>query len=148
MSLKQAFLCGIFCLAPAGLLQAEPMRDVVSMVNKLRAENGLHALNVSPQLEKAADLHASDMARRGVLTHTGSNGSTPAKRAKRAGYKFCTVAENVAAGQESSAEVMQAWANSPGHRKNMLKPKARNIAVVRGPNNNWVMMLAAKRGTC
>ena len=66
MSLKQVFLCGIFCLAPAGLLQAEPMRDVVSMVNKLRAENGLHALNVSPQLEKAADLHASDMARRGV----------------------------------------------------------------------------------
>ena len=103
---------------------------------------------MSPQLEKAADLHASDMARRGVLTHTGSNGSTPAKRANRAGYKFCTVAENVAAGQESSAEVMQAWANSPGHRKNMLKPKARDIAVVRGPNNNWVMMLAAKRGTC
>ncbi len=88
MSLKQVFLCGIFCLAPAGLLQAEPMRDVVSMVNKLRAENGLHALNVSPQLEKAADLHASDIARRGVLTHTGSNGSTPAKRAKRAGYKI------------------------------------------------------------
>lgn len=143
MTLGAAALC---LMASAGASQ--PARDVVQMVNDLRAQNGLHALDISPELEKAAEKHAADMARSGKLSHTGSNGSTPAKRAKRAGYRFCTVAENVAAGQQSSAEVMQAWANSAGHRKNMLKPKARDIAVVRGPNDNWVMMLAAKRGRC
>lgn len=143
ISLGAMALC---LLASVGASQ--PARDVVQMVNDLRARNGLHALEISPELEKAADRHASDMAKSGKLSHTGANGSTPAKRAKRAGYRFCTVAENVASGQRSSAEVMQAWASSAGHRKNMLKPKARDIAVVRGPNNTWVMMLAAKRGRC
>lgn len=148
MNLKQICASAALCLVSVGAVHAEPARDVVPLVNALRAQNGLGPLQISGALEQAAEKHVADMARRGVLTHKGSNGSTPAKRAKRAGYKFCTVAENVAAGQESSAEVMQAWANSPGHRKNMLKPKARDIAVVRGPNNNWVMMLAAKRGSC
>jgi uncharacterized protein YkwD len=145
--MKQMIGAIALCFA-ATMTPAQPARDVVQMVNALRAQNGLHALQISGQLEQAAEGHAADMARRGVLSHKGSNGSDPSRRAKRAGYKFCTVAENVAAGQESATEVMQAWANSAGHRRNMLKPKARDIAVVRGPNNTWVMMLAAKRGQC
>ena len=53
MSLKQLFLCGIFCLAPAGLLQAEPMRDVVSMVNKLRAEKWIACFECEPAAGKS-----------------------------------------------------------------------------------------------
>jgi uncharacterized protein YkwD len=135
-------------LMAGGPVLAEPARDVIKMVNALRAKHGLHALKLSPELEAAAQRHAQDMARRNFLDHKGSDGSSPANRAKRAGYNFCTVAENVAAGQRSSGEVMQAWTDSTGHRRNMLKPKARDIAVVRGPNNKWVMMLAAKRGRC
>lgn len=129
-------------------LQADPVRDIVPMVNAFRAQNGLGPLAAHPQLEEAAERHARDMEKNGFFDHKGSKGGRVDKRVKKARYKFCVVAENIAYGQSSTAMVMGDWAKSPGHRKNMLVGKMKHIGVARGPKNHWVMVLAAPRGSC
>ncbi|WP_417206878.1 CAP domain-containing protein [Antarctobacter sp.] len=112
-----------------------------ALLNGLRAEAGLAPLSTSATLEKAARRHARDMARRGFFAHSGSDGSDAMDRARRAGYRPCQIAENIAKGQRSLEEVFADWMTSPGHRRNMLNGGVRDYALVRGDGNIWVLVL-------
>jgi uncharacterized protein YkwD len=97
--------------------------DVPALVeahNRVRAAEKLGPLKVNPKLEAAALAHARDMAQHKKLTHEGSDGSTPEQRIEREGYHYQAVAENVAYGTDSVAEVMRIWMESPPHKKNIL----------------------------
>ncbi|KAI9216350.1 hypothetical protein BC828DRAFT_409547 [Blastocladiella britannica] len=72
--------------------------------------------------------HARDMSMHNDMTHTGSNGSSPADRASAVGYNWGSVAENVAEGQSSIAQVMNDWMHSPGHRANLLAGSSNDFA--------------------
>ena len=124
----------------AGPALANPA--ALDQINAIRAANGKKALSYSPQLEAAALAHATDMANNGFFGHRGSNGSKTSRRVKAQGYCTKYTAENIAQGQKSLSAVMQAWAGSPPHMKNMLSRKARQVGVVQGPGRNWVMVLA------
>jgi uncharacterized protein YkwD len=80
----------------------------------------LNALEVDSRLNSVAEQHARDMARRGRMSHRGSDFSSPFDRMERAGYRFLNAAENVAAGQTTPEHVMRSWMMSPGHRRNIL----------------------------
>ncbi len=94
--------------------------ELVAAHNKMRAEQKLPPLKANAKLTAAALGQARDMAERGKLTHEGSDGSDPPKRIKREGYVYKECGENVAYGQETVAEVMRTWMDSPPHRKNIL----------------------------
>lgn len=130
---------------PAG---AEPVREFAQMVSGFRAQQGLGPVKTNPKLELAAERHAQDMARRGFFSHTGSNGSSLGQRAKRAGYRYCLIAENIAKGQKSAGEAMQSWMASQGHRRNMLHRRVREVGVARAPGNVWVMVLGTQLQSC
>ena len=76
------------------------------------------------------------MARTGKFSHT-ADGSEPTARAKRFGYDYCIVSENIAYvfssegtdTAELARRVVQGWQKSPGHRKNMLDPNVTETAV-------------------
>lgn len=112
------------------------------MLNGMRSEKGLGQVQPSPRLEKAAMAHAMDMSRNGFFSHEGSDGSQVMTRVRRTGYGPCVVAENIAHGQRSLTEVMAAWANSKGHRRNMLNKRVTEYGLVKAPGNYWVMVLA------
>lgn len=124
-------------------LQADPA--AVRLVNDFRDRNGLPALEYDENLEQAARLHAQDMLATRHFSHTGSDGSSVADRVSRTGYRWCFVAENIAQGQRDLAEVVSAWAQSPGHRANILSPRVQEFALIEGPGYIWVMVLAATR---
>ena len=116
--------------------------QVLNALNEFRQANGRSALRLDRQLNAAAQAHSDDMASRRVMSHSGANGSQPADRVTAAGYDWSRVAENVAAGQRSAAEVVKAWANSPGHRANMLSDVT-DVGI--GVNSNyWTMNLARR----
>ncbi|MGY9049442.1 MAG: CAP domain-containing protein, partial [Rhodobacterales bacterium] len=72
---------------------------------------------------------------------TGANGSDIAARAGAVGFRYCSLAENIAKGQKSLEAVMAGWAGSPGHRRNMLKRDVRVFGLARAKGNIWVMEL-------
>lgn len=113
-------------------------------MNSLRAQTELAPLSLSLKLQSAAQRHADDMARRGYYSHTGADGSSPGKRASRARYRWCIMAENIAKGQNSVAQVMADWQNSSKHRENMTRRQVREYGLARS-GDVWVMMLGAQR---
>jgi uncharacterized protein YkwD len=89
------------------------------LLNSYRADNGLSQVTRDQRLMQAAADHARDLAGRDTVSHSGSDGSDPAKRVRATGYNFYNIGENVSAGRASRAEVIQAWIDSPPHKANL-----------------------------
>ncbi|UGQ13619.1 CAP domain-containing protein [Yinghuangia sp. ASG 101] len=102
---------------------------VIALTNAERARHGLGALTPEPRLTDAAQAHSADMAVRDYFDHTGLDGRQPADRVRATGYDYSRVAENIAAGQNTPAEVVEGWMNSPGHRANILTPELTQIGI-------------------
>jgi uncharacterized protein YkwD len=124
---------------------ADILNAMLDAVNTERQKQRLPNLCYNSKLNKAAQLHSKDMARRKRMSHTGGDGSSPGDRITEQGYQWRTYAENVAAGQTSVSQVMRAWMNSPGHRRNILKSGISHFgtAVV---NGYWTQKFAAPFG--
>ncbi len=52
----------------------------------------------------------------------GRDGSDPADRVTRAGYRWRSVGENIASGQTTAEQVVQEWLRSPTHCANLMSP--------------------------
>ncbi len=112
--------------------QVATAQQVLALVNAARSSArrcgserfvATHPLQLNSTLNKAALLHAEDMAKHGRMEHEGSDGSTPAQRVTRQGYRWIAVGENVAAGAGTAAEVVAGWLDSPGHCANIMSPQ-------------------------
>jgi uncharacterized protein YkwD len=112
---------------PEGVCTPSPGQALVEAVNQVRRRAGLPLLLVDRRLVEAARSHTVDMARRDGLGHDGSDGRQVQHRAEARGYDWLLIAENVASGQPTVADVMGSWMDSPGHRRNILNPAARHI---------------------
>lgn len=112
---------------------------VVQLVNDHRAEAGCPALTPDGDLRKAAQRHSDRMAWTGVFSHRGPDGSMPWDRATDTGYRWKEMAENIARGQQTPREVVDAWMHSPPHRHAILNCDYRDvgIGVHRGPAGPW-----------
>lgn len=117
---------------------AQVRARVVELVNQARARGRkcgrerfapTHPLTIARQLNKAAEAHARDMARKKYFEHRGSDGSEPRDRVKRTGYQWRLTGENIALGPESAEEVVAGWLASPGHCANIMEPRFSEIGV-------------------
>ncbi len=61
-------------------------RELVRLINEVRAAEGLPPYTYNETLARAAQLHAEDCQQRGSCSHTGSDGSSVKERIVRAGY--------------------------------------------------------------
>ena len=134
------------CRLPDG---AEAARAaVIGSINAIRADQGLPAVTVAAPLQRAAQGHACDNAARGRMDHRSSDGRTMQDRVEAQGYVWRQLAENVAQGQRSAAEVVRGWLQSPPHRKNMMMPRAREagvgLAVQADGTIHWVLNIARR----
>ncbi|MFT6582589.1 MAG: hypothetical protein ACJAU6_003035 [Alphaproteobacteria bacterium] len=76
-------------------------RKILERVNRFRAQYKLAPLALNKQLNRSAQSHSDDMARRDYFAHVSPEGETVGRRATRAGYRWRTVLENLAAGLDS-----------------------------------------------
>ncbi|MBO3458589.1 CAP domain-containing protein [Aetokthonos hydrillicola Thurmond2011] len=112
---------------------------VLELVNQQRGAVGVAPLSLNSQLMASAQGHSQDMADNNFLDHKGSDGSSPADRAQRAGYPSSFVGENIEAGSSTPEDAMSAWMNetppNDGHRRNILSPDYREIGIGYAFNN-------------
>ena len=106
-------------------------------VNKARASRGLAAVEILPALNCAAARHALDTGKRGMCSHTGSDGSSPWDRAKDCGT-FAN-GEIIACGQGDATTAVNAWTLSPGHAAIMYDGGQKKMGVGMS-NNYWVVI--------
>ncbi|MFN3658873.1 MAG: CAP domain-containing protein [Pseudolabrys sp.] len=117
-----------------------------SMISGYRANNGLPAVTLDPELMRLAQAQAETMARRDKLDHGA--GRPFVARLKASGYDAKTAAENIGAGYHTLAEAFSGWRDSGSHRANMLLKGATRIgiAAVYTPASKykvyWTLILA------
>jgi uncharacterized protein YkwD len=137
------------CIVPGNA--AAMQKELLSHLNAERKAQGLPALALSAKLDKAAQGHACDNAKRRSISHTSSDGGTLKTRLRRVGYGYRTAAENTGRGFASGARAVQWWMNSPHHKDNILLRKAREvgvgIAVSPAPDNklHWIIVVGAAK---
>lgn len=103
--------------------------QVVELVNQERAKAGLKPLTVHAKLTTMALDKAKDMNNNNYFSHTSPTYGSPFDMMKSYGISFGYAGENIAKGQRSPQEVMEAWMNSQGHRENILSPNFTMIGV-------------------
>ena len=111
---------------------------ILKSVNETRAEHGCRPLKVAKKLNKAAQGHADDMARTGLFSHVSADGRTWLTRIRATGWKK-PGGENIAYGFGTSVTVMNAWMNSPEHRRNILNCGFRFIGVGYNPDGEFAV---------
>ena len=114
----------------------------LTLINNYRAQNGLGALTISTNLNRASHWMSNDLGVNAYFSHTDSLGRSPYQRALDCGYPQ-GAGENLAAGTawDTAQEAFTAWQNSPGHNANMLGSFYRQIGIARvqvpGSPYNW-----------
>lgn len=113
--------------------------EVVRLVNQERAKYGLRPLTHRADLKNVAQKKAMDMINSNYFSHTSPNYGSPFDMLKTFGISYRSAGENIAKGQRSPSEVMNAWMNSSGHRANILNGNYDSIGVG-FYNSAWVQM--------
>jgi uncharacterized protein YkwD len=101
--------------------------SAASMISGYRANNGLPAVTLDPELMKLAQAQAEVMAKRDKLDHGA--GRPFVQRLKASGYDAKRAAENVSAGYHTFAEAFSGWRDSNPHRANMLLAGATRMGI-------------------
>lgn len=111
--------------------------QVVSLVNAERKKAGLPALKSDALLTKVAMAKAKDMDENNYFSHTSPTYGSPFDMMRQFGVSYSYAGENIASGQKTPQEVMNAWMNSQGHRENILNKNYTKIGVGY-VNGEWV----------
>lgn len=130
---------------PPARTAAAVRRRILQLTNEARAQErtcgprrfpAAPPLTLAPALTRAAEAHARDMAAHGLFSHIGSNGSTPAERITRAGYRWSRIGENIASDVGTPRKAVADWLASPPHCANIMNARFRQMGVAFAVNDN------------
>jgi uncharacterized protein YkwD len=129
---------------PASTDRQAISRRVLELTNQARAHArrcGSQAFPAAPPLvlapsalERAAAEHSQDMATHNYMDHTGRDGSTPADRVTRTGYKWKAIGENLASGILTPEDAVNGWVGSPHHCENLMSARFTQMSVAYAVN--------------
>ncbi|MFC0558857.1 CAP domain-containing protein [Halalkalibacter alkalisediminis] len=134
---------------PAEAEQAAGISDieaqVIELTNVERRNNGLSDLQADSALSNVARKKSNDMQQNNYFSHTSPTYGSPFDMIRDSGISYNSAGENIAQGQRSAQEVVQAWMNSEGHRANILNGEYTHIGVGYQQNGHyWTQMFISK----
>jgi uncharacterized YkwD family protein len=130
---------------PSGTALSAYESRVIDLTNEQRRKNGLPNLQPDTALSNVAQEKSNDMQAKNYFSHTSPTYGSPFDMMRDFGVTYRSAGENIAMGQQSAEEVVNAWMNSEGHRKNILSPNYTHIGVGHtGSGNYWTQMFIGK----
>ena len=122
--------------------------EVLNLVNKERAAQGLKPLTLNKELSRVATLKSKDMNDKNYFDHTSPTYGSPFDMMKKFNISYNTAGENIAMGQKTPSEVMNSWMNSSGHRANILNSTYTELGVGIQKDSNgtiyWTQMFIGR----
>ncbi|MCK1982714.1 MULTISPECIES: CAP domain-containing protein [Peribacillus] len=120
-------------------------QEVVKLTNAEREKQGLAALKIDTELSKVARIKSQDMKDKNYFDHNSPTYGSPFDMMKQFGISYKTAGENIAQGQQTPEEVVQAWMNSQGHRENIMNSSFTHIGVGYVESGNyWTQQFIGK----
>lgn len=133
---------------PEATLQVQDVssyeKQVASLTNAQRQQNGQKALVLDEALCRAARIRAQEIMT--SFSHTRPDGRAFSTALQGVSYRFA--GENIAKGQSTPVRVMEDWLSSQGHRENILRASYTHLGVACVQDSrgvyHWVQIFAAK----
>ncbi len=120
-------------------------KEVIRLVNDIRADNGLNPLTTDAELCRVARVKSQDMKDNNYFSHESPKYGSPFDMMHKFGISYRAAAENIAKGQKTPEAVVNAWMNSSGHRKNILSSSYTHIGVGHVASGNyWTQMFVGR----
>ncbi|PAE22650.1 hypothetical protein CHH80_01335 [Bacillus sp. 7504-2] len=124
---------------------SEYAQQVIDLTNQERAKSGLPALKADAKISSVALKKSQDMQANNYFSHTSPTYGSPFDMMRDFGVTYKSAGENIAQGQRTPQEVVQAWMNSEGHRANILNSSFTHIGVGYEQNgNHWTQMFVGR----
>jgi uncharacterized protein YkwD len=112
---------------PQGLAQEDRRQDLFQRINAERQRAGAPPLRLSAALNRAAEEHAAEVARRGSLT---TDNEAMHARLKRAGYEAHSWTERLAASFGGPENVLRQWRlDDPRTFRELLASEVRDLGI-------------------
>ncbi|WP_082307013.1 CAP domain-containing protein [Bacillus sp. FJAT-27245] len=120
-------------------------QQVIDLTNTQRQQNGLPPLKADAKLSGVAVKKSLDMQQKNYFSHTSPTYGSPFDMMRDFGVTYSSAGENIAMGQRTPEEVVQAWMNSEGHRNNILNRDFTHIGVgFEQSGYHWTQMFISK----
>ncbi|MCD9022063.1 CAP domain-containing protein [Cohnella silvisoli] len=104
--------------------------QVLSLTNQERQKAGLSpCAGNDSNLNRSARAKSEDMAAHNYFSHESPTYGDPFVMMRNFGVQYQSAGENIAKGQPTPQEVVTAWMNSPGHRKNIMNGSYTHLGV-------------------
>lgn len=103
-------------------------KEMIQLLNKERANNGMSPLQVDMKLENVARVKAQDLVKNNYFNHNSPTYGTPFQMMKSFGINYRSAAENLAQNRTVAAGHKMLM-DSSGHRANILNPSYEYVAV-------------------
>jgi uncharacterized protein YkwD len=103
--------------------------DLIAEVNKVRQEQGVHALAVNWETARLARYKSEEMVELNFFGHGSRIYGEPDEMLLRFGVSFTKIGVNIAKGQETAAEAVTAWLTSQAHTEILLDEKFTSAGV-------------------
>jgi uncharacterized protein YkwD len=124
---------------------------ILDLINEARArprQCGNQSFAAAPpvrwndMLAESSLQHSEEMARYNFFDHVNPRDGTHSwDRVERAGYKYSTTGENIAAGYPSAEAAVAGWIKSPGHCANLMNPEFTEMGAAMAVNRRSKMGL-------
>jgi len=101
--------------------------EVLILVNKARADEGLAPLAADPFLTMGAEIRTEEIIEQ--FSHTRTDGTSCFTALDEVGASYRKAGENIAIGQTSPKQVVEEWLASPGHRANIMDADFSRIGI-------------------
>ena len=102
---------------------------ILQNLNLKRAQFDLPPFRRDFRLDDAAEDRLSDMIEMRYWSHLAPDGRVPFTWMTLRGYRYVRAAENLAAGFDTPALLVDSWMESPGHRDNVLQPEFVDVGI-------------------
>ena len=109
-------------------------QETLNLINEYRKQNNLKELKPLSNLQNVAKLKAEDLVKNNYFAHTSPNLGTPFEMLEQNGVEYTIAGENLA-GNINPSKAVDAWINSPPHKKNILESKFEytGVCVIESP---------------
>jgi len=107
----------------ATMNSAQLEHEIFTEINNIRKSIGAGKLTRAADLDRAASMHSTDMAKNNFFSHKGSNGSRADTRAKQQKITFQAYSENLAMNchyPQPARYAIQGWLKSKEHYDNLI----------------------------
>jgi len=121
-------LVGIFLLPNLAHLSAITPEEIIALTNQEREAAGLNTLTANQLLTQAAIAKGKTILESQTFKHNIDNRKFSAW-IRDTGYNYSYVGENLAIDFVTSQGVVDAWKDSPMHKKNLLSPYYQEIGI-------------------